>query len=152
MPRIDYKNYIRQYNNITQAGAKNGDYPCFYCGVPSNSVDHFVPQSYLSIIRMFLDTTPEGNEKVKNVYEKTILSQELIPACRDCNSRASDGVFDTPDDKKSFVKAKLRKKFERILELPYWSDGDIKELDYELQQTVLGAISQKNHIEKRLKW
>lgn len=149
MARINYQDYVLQYGEPTKKGARSGIYPCFYCGVPCETIDHFIPQSYVEILKkMYLS---DENER-KDTRTKVLLSQKLIPACKDCNSRASDGVFDTPDEKKSFVKAKLIKRYERELLLPDWGKEEIKELNYELQESVKWAKSNQKIIQERIKW
>ncbi len=146
--RVSYKTYAKDYPDISLKGARGGRYPCFYCGVNSSSIDHFIPQSFQKTLTQFGDIQSAPQQVVDDILRK----QKFLPACRECNSMASDGVFETPDQKKSFVKAKIARRFERILLLPDWSEEDISGLNYELQKSVRGGLADREMVRQRLKW
>ena len=108
-----YKNYKKNYPNIILKEVREGLYPCFYCGVKSESIDHFIPIAFLENIRSFIDIADTDED----IREKVINNQVLIPACRECNSLASDGIFNTPNQKKAYIKAKFRKPLPIIKQL-----------------------------------
>ena len=143
-----YSNYKKSYPNITKIGAKNGLYPCFYCGVKSESIDHFIPVSFIENIKAFVDVS-DTDEDIKLTVIKNQLS---VPACKECNCLASDGVFNTPNQKKTFLKAKLKKRYRRLLDIPYWEREEIDELGYILKTHVENGENLKELVKHRIVW
>ena len=143
-----YKNYKKNYPNIILKEVREGLYPCFYCGVKSESIDHFIPIAFLENIRSFIDIADTDED----IREKVINNQVLIPACRECNSLASDGIFNTPNQKKAYIKAKFRKRYRKILEIPYWEESEMVELGYILQNHVRNGEDLKKLIQRRIMW
>lgn len=148
MARVSFSNYCCQYKNITSKGARRGDYPCFYCGVTAQSIDHFIPQAFEKSLRSFM----EINGITKKELDKLRATQEFIPSCLECNRLASAGLFETPDEKKSFIKAKLRKRYHTLLAMPTWDKEEIAELDYTLKTFITGSLSNQGLLEQRLRW
>jgi len=146
--RLKYSDYIAEHPDITAKGARRGDYPCFYCGQRSSSIDHFIPQAHERSVMAFIDIGGDQSQGLENLLK----NQRFIPACRECNSLASDGMFDTPDEKKSFVKAKLRKRYHKVLDIPNWSDKELSELDYTLRISVESGVKLRDLIGLRLQW
>ena len=143
-----YSNYQKNYPNVILKEARSGQYPCFYCGIKSQSIDHFIPISFIENIRLFIDIS-DTDEDIKH---KIFKNQVLIPACQECNSLANDAVFNTPNQKKEYIKAKLRKRYDRILQLPHWENEEIKELGYILQTHIESGQNLKEFIKHRIAW
>lgn len=93
---------------------------CVYCGVYGDSVDHFIPWSY----------NGTGRRKGRDFRKD---QKNLVYACRECNCIAGNKVFERLDDKREYIQNRLRIKYKRIINLPYWSPSEIKELDYTLR-------------------
>lgn len=146
--RAYYSQYKKKYPKIEQKKARNGEYPCFYCGIKSQSIDHFIPQSFIDNIRLFLDIS-DTDDDIKN---KICARQELIPSCLECNHIAHDGVFNTPNQKKEYIKAKLMKRYQGILQLPHWETEELDELGYILKNSVINAVDLKKLIIQRIAW
>src|ERR1035437_6042616 len=81
MARISFTDYCREYKYVTARGARGGEYPCFYCGVKSQSIDHFIPQAFERSLKSFIDIGGFSNEELDNFRKK----QQFIPACKECN-------------------------------------------------------------------
>lgn len=148
MKRVSYKNYSSQYKNISSKDMRSGKYPCFYCGVLATQVDHFIPQAFTKSVKFFVECSLNSQRMVDEI----LIKQKLIPCCGECNRLASDGLFNTPDEKKRFIKAKLFKRYFKILELPNWSKEEIEELDYNLQSAVNAGLNDRKTIRERLNW
>ena len=146
--RYSFKNYKRNYPDVTMKGCRGGEYPCFYCGLKSESVDHFIPSAYIENIRLYVDII-DTTESIKRMVEG---KQELIPACKQCNGLASDAFFDTPDEKKAYIKAKLKKRYAKIIALPEWRTEEKAELGYLLRTTLEQSLSLKELVIKRILW
>ena len=68
---------------------------CVYCGLSADTEDHFPPQSLTHL-------------------------GVLLPACRECNSMAgTEWCFDF-ELRCAYVKDKLRKKYQKVLQTPDW--------------------------------
>lgn len=108
--------------------------PCIYCGVQSDSRDHFIPRAFADRIRDF--------GVVRNI---------ILPACMECNSTAGDHVFLTLKEKRAFIKECYLKKYRKLLESPDWSKNEIEELGPLLQPTIRSMQANKELLRKRLK-
>ena len=111
--------------------------PCIYCGQPANSVDHFIPSSFLEDI---------------SDLEVDVPHQELLPACLECNSIKRDRVFDTIREARRHIHARLREKYHKFLEIPDWSEDELEELGYSLRQAVRRSLLERDRILARLAW
>ena len=121
------------------------DVPCYYCGDPARSVDHVIPRSMLNSLRVLDD---------KSVW-KTLYSDHrirLVSCCLQCNSILSNKYFTTLKQKKAHLKECLRKRYKKILEIPHWEEGEVKELSYRLGKYVTHSLSKKDWVLSRLAW
>lgn len=148
MARVKYKDYAKDYHDIAFKHARKGQYPCFYCGVPSQSIDHFIPQVYVETLK----SLAEINGVTRDESVEILTIQRFIPACLECNGIASNIVFKNPDQKKSYIKKKLEVKYKKIINLPKWDEDEIEELSYLLKISVKSGLSNKQIILGRLAW
>ena len=118
--------------------------PCHYCGMPATSEDHVVPRAIIKTYESIAD--PELLASLKR--HRTL----VVPACGECNSVAGATIQKTLEDRKRFIKAKLRKRHRKVLNMPDWSDEEIAELGPELQQHIRANQELKNVIKRRLAW
>jgi hypothetical protein len=125
------RHFHRVYRLLTRQHA------CVYCGVRATCVDHFVP---LSVVAMIADCLTQISGKV------------LVPACGECNSIASDRVFLTIAVKRRYIHARLRRKHRRLLAMPAWTDVELGELDYALQDFVRAGVERQRWLLARLGW
>ena len=101
---------------------------CYYCGQRADSVDHVIPKSMLRQLAALGDA-----QITKTVLRKRALK---VWACRECNCLASDSFQDSLVERRNFVKAKLRKRYRKILAIPKWEESELEELGYVLRQHV----------------
>lgn len=112
---------------------------CVYCGDQATCVDHIIPRSFQT-------------EKLRGRYRQLRSSQDknLVPACNECNILAGNRVFDSFNDKKEFIRTRLRVRYADVLGLPYWSESELKELSSRMSGYVKRQIAQKEILEMRL--
>lgn len=105
---------------------ENGDIEkCFYCGEDADTKDHIIPVSfYYSGKRKGRHLTAE--------YGK----ENLIASCRECNSIAGNKVFDDVYEKKDFIQQRLKFKYKKVINLPFWSEEEIKEMGSSLRKDI----------------
>jgi len=111
--------------------------PCWYCGIPSDTIDHIPPIR----IRDFL-------------VERKITKYPFVElwACRECNGMlAARPIWDV-HRRKAFIKKALRQKYRRYLATPAWTDAEIGRLGPGLQPYVLYGLAIQQQTEDRLKW
>ena len=111
--------------------------PCWYCGVPSDTIDHVPPTR----IRDFLT-------------ERKITKYPFIElwACRECNCLLGSRPIWDVHRRKAFVKKALAKKYRRFLEVPDWTDAELSRLGRGLLPYVLQGLALQEHVRKRLRW
>jgi 5-methylcytosine-specific restriction endonuclease McrA len=129
--RHNYRRYNKLYRLVAD------DDICVYCGVPADTLDHFVP---LSILPM-----------VGEVYGR-IGRQFLVPACKECNCTAGSKVFKTVGAKRRYIQSRLRAKNRSLLSTPYWSEAEVAALGYNLAIKISQSAIHKTWIEARLRW
>jgi hypothetical protein len=98
---------------------------CAYCGDDADSIDHIVPVSfYYSGDRKNLHLTSEYGE------------ENLVDCCRECNCLAGNKVFDDFYKKKEYIQDKLITRYKKVINMPFWSDEELKEIDYPLKTDI----------------
>jgi hypothetical protein len=115
---------------------------CYYCGQRADSIDHVIPQY---VIRMMVSL--DDKEITKKMLRRKALK---VWACRECNCLASSSLQDSLQDRRDFVKNKLRKRYRRVLELPTWRDDEIEELGYNLQVFVRSSAKWREFVKQRI--
>ena len=110
---------------------------CVYCGVPATTIDHFVPISVVASISSLLNT-------------KT--ARVLIPSCGECNCIASDKIFPTVGAKRRYVQKRLAAKYRLLTLSPDWTEDELDELEYVLQDFIRGQQRKKQWLLARLSW
>ena len=101
---------------------------CFYCGEGASDVEHVIPFSLVG------ECTPK------------------VWSCSECNSIASNSLFETIEEKRAYIQNKLRIRYKRVLNYPDWAVDELEELSYTLRQSVISGMEAKKWIERRLKW
>ena len=112
--------------------------PCYYCGLPGTTVDHVPPISFRSRLRDFglAGRYPE--------YE--------VHACHECNCALGAKPLFSLGERKRYVKGWLKRKYERFLRQPPWSDGELAELGYTLRTKVLSSLLAAEVTKARVQW
>lgn len=112
---------------------------CIYCGAYADTRDHFIPWSYNHV------------GKRKNVFGKdTIERDNIYPSCKECNCIAGNKIFNTLEDKREYIQECLENKYRKILEMPDWTEKEIKELGYNLRNTIRIKVLAKQWIINRI--
>jgi hypothetical protein len=119
--------------------------PCHYCGQPANAVDHVIPRVLIARLRVL-----EDEETTRQMYLRHRV--RTVPCCRECNSIINSHYFSTLDERKAFLKTRLRKRYKRLLEMPEWTVDEMTELDGQLQDYVIQGTRMKRLIQKRIAW
>ncbi len=76
----------------------------------------------------------------------------LVRACQECNSVAGAKFFKSIGAKRRYVQARMKRRYARYLRMPDWSEADIGELGWELQQRVRRGLSIRDQTRRRVAW
>lgn len=101
---------------------------CYYCGLPADSVDHVIPKCI--------------------VGDRT----EFVWSCRDCNTALGAKLFKDAPAKRQWIKQRLRRKYERLLAAPEWTEAELAKLGPSLRRYVKTQIRKREVIRARLAW
>jgi len=117
---------------------------CYYCGQHADSVDHVIPQSTIRMLAALSDIA----------ITKQILRNRALKvwACRECNSLLSDSLQETLEARKTELKMRLLKRYQKILALPTWKERELNQLGYTLRTCIEASAKAKEYIKKRLAW
>ena len=118
---------------------------CYYCGEPAGAVDHVVPQSMLETLRIM------GDDAVTAILARHG-RRMTVPCCGECNSVLGNKYFDTLDERKQYLKRRMRQRYAKILRVPDWTDRELSQLGERLQQSVIGAVVKRDIILRRLRY
>jgi hypothetical protein len=129
--RLDGKRWNRFYKTITR------EPNCVYCGVRATCRDHFLPLSVMTLIA----------DSIEHVRGKV-----LIPSCAECNALAGNKVFPTIAAKRRYIQSRIRKRYRQTLGLPAWSDHELDELGYALNDFVQAGLEKQRWLLERLAW
>jgi len=97
---------------------------CFYCGEDADTKDHIVPLSYQF----------SGNRN--KVHFTRGQEDNLVDCCRECNCIAGNKVFMDVYKKKDYIQEFLKQKYKKVINMPFWSEEQIKELGKGLKKEV----------------
>lgn len=118
---------------------------CYYCGVPATEKEHVVPRSLLEKLNVLQD----GEVMRDLCYPGRVL---LVPSCSECNRILGKKYFKTLGERRHFVKAQLRHKYQRLLGMPSWSEDELSELKSKLRGYVEMSLQYRALVLERLKW
>lgn len=110
---------------------------CVYCGAMATTKDHFVPVSVVASL-MSVGVNVSG--------------KFLVPACGECNSIAGDRIFVSIGAKRRYIQNRLSEKYNKLLNMPNWSDSELAELGYSMRSSVLAGLAQREYIRHRIRW
>ena len=134
MGAMSFINYEAFCYEIDQIYAICDKERCFYCGKPRESLDHVVPHSYLC------------NGDTKRTYRTGVL-----PACKECNSVLSNSMFDTLEERFSYLENKMWFRYRKALESKVvWTDKELLELSSSLRSAVLTKMECQKEAQERL--
>jgi len=106
--------------------AIKGGETCAYCGEAATGYDHFIPYCLAG------ENTP------------------LYPACIECNSIAGSRVFDSLSAKRSYIHARLRKRYKAAIRSADWTQDELSQLEPKLKSIVIEKLRLREVIIRRL--
>jgi len=107
---------------------------CIYCGGEGELCkEHVIPVA-------FLGYRSSDSDK-----------QWIVTACRTCNTLAGSKVFFSIPEKAKYILEQYQRKYKKILNTPFWSDDELKKLDYILRKSVQAGVEMKAILNVRLK-
>jgi hypothetical protein len=112
--------------------------PCVYCGLPSTDKEHVIPKSFTQALSDMDEVLPE------RLY--------LVPSCRECNSMASNDVFENVAQKRRYIHHRIRERYEKLLRMPTWTEDELTELSPDLARYVRHGLQFRDLISNRLTW
>lgn len=114
--------------------------PCTYCGLSADSRDHLRPRVVAAMIAGGLPSpTP-------------FLPNRTVPACGECNSALGARIYPSIPARQRAVRAYLRRKYRRVLEMPTWTESELAELDGSLRSYVEARARLRTLTLERLAW
>ena len=108
---------------------------CTYCGTDSSLVrEHVIPASYFGV----------------RSYDRD--KQWIVEACDTCNTLAGEKVFFSIPDKARFLEERYKKKYKKILSVPYWTPDELLEMSYMMRQGIEEAMLAKSVLGIRIRY
>lgn len=114
---------------------------CYYCGDDAETKDHIIPISY------YYSGKREGRHLTAK-YGK----ENLIDCCKECNSLASNKVFNNVEAKKEYIQDKIWNKYKKIINMPEWTDEELNELEGYLRKSIKIKILARRWILNRVNY
>ena len=118
---------------------------CYYCGQPASAVDHVIPRVLLYQLGVLDD-----EETTHHLYGRHKV--RTVPACRECNSILGSKYFSHLEERKAWLKDRLRQRYKGLLSMPDWSIDELTELDGSLQDYVIQSMRLKRLMRQRIAW
>lgn len=129
---MKYRNIlIKKYHNLYRINSYFDRTICGYCNEPMECYDH-VPAISLC-----------ENMDVQQ-YKKDGGNFWLIPSCSKCNNFLNNKNLPTYEERLLYLKDKYNNKLSKIKGV--WTDEEIKEMGYMLQQMIIAKNNQRNKI------
>jgi hypothetical protein len=116
--------------------------PCFYCGLPADTIDHVVPQSLLQAVR---DSGEEG--LIAAIDERH--RRMTVRACHECNSLAGGKYHQRLDERAEYIRKRLAERYRKALAMPDWADTELMGLSERLRNYVISALLRRDLVLRR---
>ena len=116
--------------------------PCYYCGLPGDQIEHVIPRVVLRSLNDF----PELKARF------TRGRKLIVPACRECNTLLGASLQKTLQERKAYLKERLRRRYKRLLAMPVWEEYELEEMGPHLRQNIEANIKKAELIRERLAW
>ncbi len=100
---------------------------CVYCGEEANTKEHYPPKSFCKW-------------------------GVIAPSCDHCNKTAKHFHPFNIERRILFIKSQIRKKFNKALNMPDWTQQEIEQLDWKLRTIILTGLEDKRCAQRRLSW
>jgi phage FluMu protein Com len=119
------------------------DARCAYCGDISTDNEHVIPYSYVTKIPKSM----RGRRKKDSHHGK---NPNIVRSCRECNSLASNFVFNSFLEKKKYICERVKRRHRKVINCPEWTDEEIEEQDFFLKRYLVHFMLAKKRIEIRI--
>ncbi len=114
---------------------------CIYCGVNCiPEMDHVIPYSYISS-SFSKHRKPKDNKRGIR-----------ISSCAECNRSLNNYISWNFLDRFEEARKRVAKKYKKELATPFWSEREIKELDYSLSTLVREKLERKRYATSLINW
>lgn len=110
---------------------------CTYCGCVADTRDHVTPFSY-----------NDSTGKRKSAFRGQ--KENIVPACKQCNSIGSNKHFDGVDKKREYIQERLEQKYKRLLKIPDWSEEEIKKMGHKFRKEIRLKMIAKRWVWNRI--
>jgi hypothetical protein len=111
----------------------------YYCGEPADSIDHVIPRNALARIAVV---------DPYDIHNRVL----VVDSCRECNCLIGGKWFDSLQERKDYLKTKLRKRYQKFIDLPDWTDHELSVLGYALADLIRKGMARKRKVKQRLSW
>ena len=105
--------------------------PCVYCGEIAEVQDHVIPRSYLREINR------------SRRWDRFKTGDWLVPSCAECNSTLGSELLPSIPSRASFLLKKYKRKWNKVISYPIWSEEEINELSGSFKTTVQDLLNLK---------
>jgi hypothetical protein len=116
---------------------------CYYCGWPADSVDHVIPLSFRNSL---VSLEPDFR---KDLLRRRTLT---VQCCRECNSLLGATYQETLEERKHFLKGRIRCHYRKALKVADFTEKELEQFGPTLRREVESAIVLKDAIKARLAW
>lgn len=127
---------LSKVSKLTQGNKKLSN-RCAYCGIYADTRDHVIPLSFMY------------NNRPDN-YKHQYLINNIVTACRECNSLASNKIFDNFLEKKKYLTEKIEERYKNLINYPKWEKEELEELEGYLKKSVENSIEAQEFIKIRI--
>lgn len=100
---------------------------CIYCGEYGDEIEHVVPKC-------------------------TRLPTYTVLACKECNGIASVRLFPSFAEKQAYIITKLKKKYQKIITTPEWTEDELVEMGPGLQGHIRMFSEAAKSLRRRVDW
>lgn len=118
---------LRQRSFATLAGvleALRARHVCAYCGESATDREHVLP--------------------------KVAGGDFTVPSCRECNILAGSKIHLSFEERRAYIRARIEKRYRRLLRQPEWSRDEVSELGRALSDVVVASEAARRIIVDRL--
>lgn len=111
---------------------------CTYCGRLADTMDHAVPRHLM--------------ERAEEIGYRPQRRKFLVPACHECNTALGGRIHLTLAERRQDAKEAIRRRYERALRMPHWTETELAQLSLSLQREIRMTQRVREETERRLAW
>jgi len=117
--------------------ANDLDKKCAYCGARATDRDHVVPRTYF-------------HDDGRPHFRFHMHINNIVWACRECNSVASDTLQVNFWEKKKYICERIKTRYSKFLKRPRWKESEIRELRGKIRTHVFANERFKDQLLLRI--